>query len=238
MPLVLGWKEIALRLALSALAGGLIGYNRGEHGRPAGLRTTLLVCMAASIAMIQMNLLLTVQGKPPTSFVVMDVMRLPLGILSGMGFIGAGAILRKDNLVLGVTTAATLWYVTVMGLCIGGGQLGLGMAALAIALGTLWGLKFLEKHWKREFRARLLIRAAAGGPSEDEVAARLQKAGLRAGKWTVQYSDGAQCRQLTFDVHWRCKSSELRPPPLVRELADHPHVQDVEWKPGEAPENS
>lgn len=119
MPTTLGWNEIALRLTLTVIAGGLIGLNRGEHGRPAGLRTTLLVCLAASVAMIQTNLLIRTLGKTPDSFVVMDVMRLPLGILSGMGFIGAGAIVRRDNMVLGVTTAATLWFVTVIGLCFG-----------------------------------------------------------------------------------------------------------------------
>ena len=93
------WQEIALRLALSFVAGAVIGINRSEHGRPAGLRTTLLVCLAASIAMIQTNLLLATSGKPSTSFVTLDLMRLPLGILSGMGFIGAGTIL-----------SATTWF--------------------------------------------------------------------------------------------------------------------------------
>ena len=64
-------------------------------------------------------------GKTSSSFAVMDLMRLPLGILSGMGFIGAGAIVRKDSLVHGLTTAATLWFVTGLGLCFGGGQLAL-----------------------------------------------------------------------------------------------------------------
>src|SRR5580700_3335317 len=113
MPTNLVWSEIAIRLLCTIVAGGLIGFNRGEHGRPAGLRTTMLVSLAACLSMIQVNLLLPMAGKPPTSFVVMDLMRLPLGILSGMGFIGGGAILRRGNFVIGVTTAATLWFVTV-----------------------------------------------------------------------------------------------------------------------------
>src|SRR5271157_2063069 len=111
MALTLQWDEIALRLVLTVIAGTLVGIDRSEHGRPAGLRTTLLVCLAASVAMIQTNLLLATAGKAPDSFVTIDVMRIPLGILSGMGFIGGGAIVRRDNLVLGVTTAATLWFV-------------------------------------------------------------------------------------------------------------------------------
>jgi putative Mg2+ transporter-C (MgtC) family protein len=123
MPLTLTWHDIAIRLALSVVAGTLIGLDRGEHGRPAGLRTTLLVCLAAAVAMIQTNLLLATKGRPTDSFIMLDLMRLPLGILTGMGFIGGGAILRRDGFVLGVTTAATLWFVTVIGLCFGGGSL-------------------------------------------------------------------------------------------------------------------
>jgi putative Mg2+ transporter-C (MgtC) family protein len=83
-----------------------------------------LVCLAAAIAMIQTNLLLAVKGRTADSFVMLDLMRLPLGILTGMGFIGGGAILRRESLVLGVTTAATLWFVTVIGLCFGVGRSG------------------------------------------------------------------------------------------------------------------
>ncbi len=73
------WGEIALRLVCTIIGGALIGINRGEHGRAAGLRTTLLVCLAASLAMIQVNLLLNVAGKTSGSFVVLDLMRLPVG---------------------------------------------------------------------------------------------------------------------------------------------------------------
>src|SRR3954447_24337619 len=144
MPLTLRWAEISLRLALTVIAGALIGINRSEGGHSAGLRTTLLVCLAASVAMIQTNLLMPMTGKTPQSFAVLDLMRLPLGILTGMGFIGGGAILKKGDMVPGVTTAAPLWLVIVIGLCLGGDQIGLGATATALALLTLWSLKWLE----------------------------------------------------------------------------------------------
>jgi len=84
VPLHIEWWDIALRLVLSALASAAIGVNRGEEDRPVGLRTTMLVTLAAAISMIQVNLLLPVAGKAQDSFVMMDLMRLPLGILSGM----------------------------------------------------------------------------------------------------------------------------------------------------------
>ena len=95
MPQHLEWSEIALRLAIAAAASALIGFDRGERGRAAGLRTTMLVCLAATVAMIQVNLLLPMRGKVADSYVTLDLMRLPLGILSGIGFIGAGAIVRR-----------------------------------------------------------------------------------------------------------------------------------------------
>src|SRR5437868_2167252 len=104
MPAHPEWSDIATRLLCALLAGALIGFNRGEHGRPAGLRTTMLVSLAACLAMIQANLLLPAAGKSDTSFVTIDPLRLPLGILSGMGFIGGGAIVRRGNFVIGVTT--------------------------------------------------------------------------------------------------------------------------------------
>lgn len=139
------WGAIILRLFCTVIAGGLIGFEREEHRRSAGLRTTLLVALAAAISMIQMNLLMPTVGKAGDSFVVMDVMRLPLGILTGVGFIGAGAILRRGEMVKGVTTAATLWYVTVLGLCFGGGQIGVGFAGTALGFAILSGLKWVER---------------------------------------------------------------------------------------------
>ncbi len=172
MPLVVTWPDFAARLVVAIVAGALIGLNRGESGNAAGLRTTLLVCLAACLAMLQVNVLLVLHGKPQDSFVMLDLMRLPLGILSGVGFIGAGSILRKDGLVQGVTTAATMWYVTVIGLCAGGGQY-----VLAIA-GTLLGLVVLHtlEHIEHRLRIALIaaVRAARGiGGRKEPVAVRL-----------------------------------------------------------------
>ena len=98
MPTDIEWPAIALRLALTAIASAAIGVNRGELDRPVGLRTTMLVAITAAISMIQVNLLLPTAGKPSDSFVMLDLMRLPLGVLSGTGFIGAGAIVRRNDL--------------------------------------------------------------------------------------------------------------------------------------------
>src|SRR3954468_419116 len=104
MPLHPTLTDICFRIALGFLAGIVVGLNRGERNEAAGLRTTILVCMAACFAGVLANLLLSTTGKAQGDFAQIDVLRLPLGILSGIGFIGAGAIIKKQDVALGVTT--------------------------------------------------------------------------------------------------------------------------------------
>ena len=231
MPITPGWKDIAIRLALTVLAGILVGINRSEHGRPAGLRTTLLVCLAASVAMIQANLLLDMSGKRPDSFIVLDLMRLPLGILSGMGFIGAGTILRRDNLVVGITTAATLWFVTVLGLCFGGGQLVLGSVALVIGLIVLWGLQWFERRLPRDRHATLILTLGPDHPTEPEVIERLHAAGFRVVAQGIGYDAAVGRRELCCAVCWRSRSDEPPDPAFLSELSRVPGVSKLRWTP-------
>ncbi len=232
MPLTVAWHDIALRLALTVLAGVVIGLNRSERGRPAGLRTTLLVCLAASVSMIQTNLLLTTTGKTPESFAVMDMMRLPLGILTGMGFIGAGAILRRGDRVQGVTTAATMWFVTVIGLCFGGGQHGLGLAALALAVMVLWFLKRVELTMRRDCHAMLILHIAADGPTEAEVRSTVRTAGYETADWNIVLRGRGETRRLALrcEVRWRDRETEVQPPAFLHELAQRPGVVKLQWQ--------
>ena len=227
----LTWNDVAIRLALTAFAGGCIGLNRGERGQPAGLRTTILVCVAAAASMIQANWLLKTAGRSPDSFIMLDLMRLPLGVLSGMGFIGAGAILRRGELVMGVTTAATLWYVTIMGLCFGGGQLGLGLLLLALGIIVLWLLKDFENWLKHDHHVRLRVVTLADGPDEAELRRLLEDAGLRVRSCAVSYNRRLERRSLRCHMKWRCRGGDVGTPPVVAQLAERPGVVKIEWRP-------
>jgi putative Mg2+ transporter-C (MgtC) family protein len=226
----IGGNEIVLRLALTVIAGLLIGYNRTEYGKAAGLRTTLLVCLAASVAMIQVNLLLPMAGRSTDSFVMNDLMRLPLGILTGVGFIGGGAILRRDDIVVGVTTAATLWYVTVIGLCLGGGQIGLGVTATAIGLVALWALQWLELRIRHEHRANLRIEIEGGSLSEDKIRDMLEGAGLRVIETQLAVSGPGIRREIAFEVSEFRFPREGRIPAICHALSHEDGVVKLAWK--------
>ncbi len=233
MMLHLGCGEIGIRLALSLFAGALIGLNRRVRGRSAGLRTTILVCLAASIAMIEVNVLLPTADRPPTSFITMDVMRLPLGILSGIGFIGAGAIVRRGDLVEGVTTAATIWYVTVMGLCFGGGQLALGMAALAIAIVVLWWLKWVEYRIGMPRRASLIVTFDTASSTREQVDAALARGGFHVAGQSRAYSERGDLCEVRYELRWH-EYGEPRSTPNLPIISPAKAVS-IAWSGGRSP---
>lgn len=215
--------DIAIRLACTVAAGLIIGINREEHGRPAGLRTTMLVCLAASGAMLLGNLLVDTAGRPWDSYVTMDVMRLPLGVLTGVGFIGAGAILHKGNFVQGVTTAATLWFSTVMGFCFGVGELGLGAALLGVAMVVLWGLRWAEKKWRHRVDATVSVTVNKHGIEEAEIRKILTEAGYAIAPMQAEWGE-AKCRY-RFDIHRHVSGEEPGPPPELVRLAKAGEVE-------------
>lgn len=229
MPVHLTAGAIALRLFLTIIAGILMGYDRSEHGKAAGMRTTVLVCLAASVAMLQVNLLLPTAGRGPDSFVMNDLMRLPLGILTGVGFIGAGAILRRDNIIVGVTTAATLWLATVVGLCLGGGQLALGATATALGILALQGLRQVERRLQQQTRARLSVMVIEGGPSEAALRASLLAAGFSiAGSRTLVNRD-KNYRELVFELRRFHLPDDTATPAIITELASESGVAKLRW---------
>jgi len=127
--------DLLLRYLLAALLGGLIGLEREFHGRPAGLRTHILVCLGAAIIMssgqIYQNFY-TLQGAE--SVFRIDPGRIAAGIVTGIGFLGAGAIIRSKDIVRGLTTAACIWFVAGIGIVVGSGLYLPGIAGCVLGL--------------------------------------------------------------------------------------------------------
>lgn len=118
---------------MAVVAGGLIGLNRERHGRAAGFRTHILVCLGSSLIM-----LLSVYGFPPdVGLWSRDPARLAAQVVSGIGFLGAGTILREGLSIRGLTTAASLWIVAGIGLAVGSGFYLGAVSATAFAAITL-----------------------------------------------------------------------------------------------------
>ena len=121
--------EMVLRLLLAAALGAAIGYQRERAGKPAGLRTHILICIGAALFTVASIYGFGIDADPA---------RLAAGIVAGIGFLGAGAIIRNREHVSGLTTAATIWAVAAIGLAAGAGLYIVSVATTAIVAIVLW----------------------------------------------------------------------------------------------------
>lgn len=138
---------IIIKLFLAALAGALVGMEREKHGRPAGLRTHLLVALASCLMMIISESVYLKYGQiPGTSILRIDPSRIAAQIIAGIGFIGAGVILKDGMSVRGLTTAACLWLAAAIGMGFGLGLYLPTIVSTVIAISALILLKRLEPY--------------------------------------------------------------------------------------------
>lgn len=135
--------DYTVRLLVSSLLGGLIGFERELRDKPAGLRTNILVSLAATL----FTLLSMHTGFGSLSETGWDPTRIASAILGGMGFLGAGVIISSKGELVGITTAATLWIVAAVGMAVGLGEVGLAVFTTFLILVVLRGLWLVEKFW-------------------------------------------------------------------------------------------
>lgn len=133
--------ELFLRLVLACVLGGIIGYERQSRRKSAGLRTNVLVCLGACLVMVLSQALYqNVEGKTNA-----DPARLAAQVVSGIGFLGAGAIMKEGLTVTGLTTAACLWVVAGVGLAVGSGFYSGALITTALVFVTLGSLSRLDE---------------------------------------------------------------------------------------------
>ncbi len=154
------YGELFLRLAVAAVLGSIIGYERERRERPAGLRTHFLVSLASATFMLVSSQFPFPQHYQVTvaeGFLRADVGRIASNVVVGIGFLGGGAILHAGLRVEGLTTAASLWMVAAVGLASGAGLYGLAAGAAGLAFGALVGLRYLEISYKSVLHLRVRI---------------------------------------------------------------------------------
>ncbi|MGK5089057.1 MgtC/SapB family protein [Bdellovibrionota bacterium FG-2] len=137
-------EEIVIRLLIAAFLGGIIGFEREKHSQPAGLRTHIILTLGAAIAMcLSINISAQYKGITANG----DPERIAAQVVSGIGFLGAGAIFRYGATVKGLTTAASLWTMAMVGLAVGAGYYWLSAFATLLVIATLIILDIIEKRF-------------------------------------------------------------------------------------------
>jgi len=149
---------IISRLLIAAVAGGIIGLERSYHGRPAGLRTHTLVCVSSSLLMLLTVFQWSLLSKVPIDTIRVDPTRMAQGIMTGIGFLGAGVIMKEHLTIRGLTTAASVWITAAIGIIIGMGFYVAAGAGTLITLLVLSSLGWVERKLKSRRYATLMVR--------------------------------------------------------------------------------
>lgn len=140
------FSMMIIRLTLSLCAGSLIGLERTVHGRPAGIRTHSLVCISSALLMILALFQWDLVANAPISTLRVDPTRMAQGIMTGIGFLGAGVILKESHTIRGLTTAASIWLTAAVGIVIGMGLYFAAFLALLLGLVVLIMFRQVERY--------------------------------------------------------------------------------------------
>ncbi len=189
---MLSHSDMLLRVAAGAALGSVIGYERGVHQRPVGLRTHSIVAMAAATFMVVSSQFVYFQHYGRDDLVVVDTSRIAAAVVTGIGFLAGGTILRTGINVQGLTTAAGLWLVTAIGMCAGSGMYVESLAITGLGLVVLTFFRRLES--KNVQRWRITVDLTADDADKTPVLDVLRELGAATATldYQVHPSDGAK----------------------------------------------
>lgn len=161
--------EMIARIAVGAALGGVIGYERDRHGRPVGLRTHLIVALTAATFMVISSQFVFYQHYGQSELVEVDTSRIAASVVSAVGFLAGGAILRTGVTVQGLTTAAGIWLVTAIGMSSGAGMFVESVAVTCMGLLALTVLRRFEDKADHVVRRRIRVTLKPDGATAESV---------------------------------------------------------------------
>ncbi len=214
---------IFLKIIVSAFLGGLIGVEREIHGCAAGLRTHILVCVGSTLFMMTSIFVAIEYGDPGS----VDAARIAAGVVTGIGFLGAGAIIRYGSSVHGLTTAASIWAVAALGLAVGAGMYEAAIITTLVVLAILILARF-EKHMilKRQGRRLVVDLFSESENSTEEIKKIIETYGGSVRKVTQKQNEKRRRIHVVFDL----LLSRIYCKHIVTEINSLSGVENAKWK--------
>jgi putative Mg2+ transporter-C (MgtC) family protein len=222
----LDWPEVLLRVALAAVLGGVLGLEREFREREAGLRTHLLVCVGSALFTIVSAYGFSEFLRSGEAVVRADPTRIAAQIVTGIGFLGAGAIIRQGLSIRGLTTAATLWVVAAIGLATGAGYYSAAVITTGVALAALWPLRAFAYRMVRRYRGEtgILLVQLPAGESPGRVIDTVEDADARIESLEIGQEGDRRNLELTLSL-----GREELAHGLVAKISDVENVLEVRW---------
>lgn len=214
------WLDLPIlgRLLLALVLGAAVGMEREISGKPAGLRTIILISVGAEL-LTEMSI--TVAGIQLHGLVRADPARIAAQIVSGIGFIGAGTILVHRGSVVGLTTAATLWVAAAIGIAVGARAYVPAVGATVLVMGTLVLLGWLERHMIPDRIENILRVTLVGDEEGEEVEACLHELSLK--HWPLEVTRKGEETIFGYRIIGRANARNL----LVKKMIENPKIRCV-----------
>ncbi len=218
--------EIVFRLVLASFLGGLVGLEREVHGREAGIRTYLLVSLGSALIMIVSEYLaFEYQGKFAGDLFRVDPGRIAAQAITGIGFLGAGVIIRYKNSIRGLTTAASMWVVCAVGLAIGAGYYLFGSVVSGIAILSLVGLKRIEKKLSKDWYEEMIIVSEDAEGQIDRIQELVDKYNIKVTKLNIRKDFEKKEITLGFRLRLRAVQPDRN---ILKEVFGVPGIKRVD----------
>ena len=221
--------EVLLQMGLAVVLGGAIGFERELRGRPAGLRTLILVCLGSTIIMIVSTQLASQFSTGPGEDVIrVDPGRIAAGIVTGIGFLGGGVVLKLGDIVRGVTTAATIWFVAALGIAIGEGHYGLAVVSTLLGILVLSALHSVEAFFGAALHRILKLRIASD--RSDAAVASVREMFMKSHAKLQDIRVAAEIPKGETNLSFYFKiPQKFQAPDLVKKISEIDGVRTVEW---------
>ncbi len=215
-------QEIIIRIAIAGLLGAIVGFERERQGQPAGLRTHIILVIGATLTMaLSINLAIQFRPLVPNG----DPARLAAQVISGIGFLGAGAILRYGPNIKGLTTATSLWTLAVVGLAVGAGHYNAAFAATGFILVALIILNVVEKRFIHPYTTMVVEVSASDRPGlQNEVLEALHTFARSVDEPGLQKNLRDQSIQLRYTVKIQATESVEE---IVQKLAEISGIHQI-----------
>ncbi len=220
---------ILAKLLLSALIGTLVGYEREAHGQAAGLRTNILVCMASCLLMLlSIHMAEIYINLTDESIVRADPGRIASYAVAGMGFLGAGAIIKGKGSVRGLTTAASLWLVTAIGLAIGAGLFVPAVITTVVSVIILYNLRLLKPDIKHDRHTLLSVKCCCEKRPLKEIKAILAEVNSLKIEFLNYYED--RLEQITTYKFRILSKDDINWSNIVGKILEIDSVLEISWE--------
>ena len=196
------------KLLIAAVLGGIIGWEREKRGRPAGLRTHLLLCVGVALMMlVSEHIFVNYQSYKSDSVLRIDPARIAAQVVTGVGFLGAGTIMRFRASVRGLTTAASLWIVSGIGLAVGSGFILPAVFTTIIAITTLILLPKAEREMKRDKYMTIKMLIAGQEHFLDDIKSILEKNSVKLQNY--RFEKDIQKNEIMYDINVKYENEKM-----------------------------